>query len=507
MIKKFFRNKSRGQAIVLIVLMFTALIAIIGILSDGGMLLIEYARLKRAVDAASIASAQQFRKNFKPADLTNSAQEFLQLNQSDVFNVQTDTCASQLAKDPPINDSVLCTTPLRKLVRVTASRHVNFGFLRIIGINSTDITASAVGEAASIDLILVVDTSISMTAATNPNDPQGPNVVGIGENPVDCNPTNTCQPMADVKAIARTFAAKLFYPYDRVEIIAITGQKTDGTATRDPVVIWKLQSTGDGPTDQANVDNKLASLVVFQPKPCLNPLSSDNSFNCLYSDPATGVFKGIECPYARYWANPQKSFDPTTCNSTNGGGGLLLAGSSFTDPTIAVRKDSFWAVILLMSGTPNSSFRWSGDTDPQHVNGYCPSVFFPYPYCIQPSMDWTKLTGDPTRNYRTCVAGNCTSPANYSSLDYARDMADYVADPINGQGASIFTIGLGNRIRGSSTANGAQADEAERFLEYASLTAGSANTNHGKYYYAPSPSSLNTIFLDIYKNITTRISQ
>ncbi|MBI1855219.1 MAG: hypothetical protein HYR93_05065, partial [Chloroflexi bacterium] len=64
MLKKFLRNAKRGQAIVIIALMFVGLVAIIGLLTDGGMLLIEYARLKRGIDAAAIAAAQQFRKNF-----------------------------------------------------------------------------------------------------------------------------------------------------------------------------------------------------------------------------------------------------------------------------------------------------------------------------------------------------------------------------------------------------------------------------------------------------------
>lgn len=492
MIQKFFQNAKRGQAIVMIAVMLVGLIAIIGLLTDGGTLLIEYARLKRGIDSASIGAAQQFRKNFTQADLNNAAQEFLQLNQSDVFDVQTDTCLNHPG------DPVLCTTPLRKLVRVTASRHVNFGFLRVIGINSTDITATSIGEAASVDLVLVIDTSISMAAGTTGD----PNIIDPGDDPSQCNLNNTCQPLANVKSIARTFAAKLFYPYDRVAIVALTSQSVNGT--RDPIMVWQLQSTGDGPTDQANVDSHLAGLKVFQPRTCTNPLSNDNLPGPCLNYPDGVNFAGQECPMYRN-TNPN---DPTTCNSTNGGGGLLLAGSEFTDSSISVRKDSFWAVIALFSGTPNSSFPWAGDTG--HPNGYCPNYGGLWgvpnggPLCIQPSMDWTTLTGDPTRHYIT----NGNPSPNYTSLDYARDMADYVADPVNGQGASIFTIGLGNRVENSSTYNGtADPAEAEKFLKYAASTAGGTSANHGKYYYAPDTSTLDTIFLDIYKNITTRISQ
>ena len=471
----------------LVAIAFVGLIAMVGLMTDGGMLLIEYARLKRAVDASSIGAAQQFRKNFTQQDLVNAATEFLQLNQSDVFNVQAETCQTTPG------DPVLCTTPLRKLVRVTASRHVTFGFLRIVGIDSTDITASSVGEAASVDLIMVIDTSISMAASTTGD----PNVIDPGDDPSVCNQDNSCQPLADVKAVAQAFADKLFYPYDRVGIIALTSQTAGGS--RDPALVWTLQSTGVGSTDQARVDAAIASLKVFQPRTCVQPLSSDTAAGPCLNYPDGVDFAGQECPMFRN-TNPN---DPTTCNSTNGGAGLIDAGTEFGDSSIVdVRKDSFWAVVLILSGTPNSSSPWSGDT--HHPNGYCPHYgnLWTGPLCIQPSMDWQAYpaSADPSRH--------TTASSNYTSLDYARDAADYVTDPTNGQGASIFSIGLGNRVEHSSSYGGtADPAEAETYLKYAALTAGGTSANHGNYYYAPDTSNLTGIFDDIYKNITTRISQ
>ncbi len=112
----------------MVAIAFVGLVSMVGLMIDGGTLLLAYANLKRGVDSASIGAAQEFRKNYLQADMTDAAQEFLQLNQNNVFNVTTDTCAT-LPGDP-----VLCTTPLRKLVRVTASETVYFGFLKVIGI-------------------------------------------------------------------------------------------------------------------------------------------------------------------------------------------------------------------------------------------------------------------------------------------------------------------------------------------------------------------------------------
>ena len=567
--KKLLRNRSRGQAIVLVAIAFVGLIAVVGMAMDGGVYLINYATLKRSVDAASIAAAQQFRKNYVQADMTNAVSEFLQLNktqlnQSDLTNIITETCATALTPGDP----ALCTDPPRKLVRVTATQHVNFGFLRVIGWDGVDITASSIGEAASIDMMLVIDTSISMAAATdyvnngnscvglpyNDNIPPGKcaNDVNPLDDPSVCNNNGahgatTCEPMADVLTEAQQFADLLFYPYDRVGVVALTNQVAGDTTTagRNPIVVWDLQSSYvSGVTtidqaatiDQGNVDNAIAGdgvgatntltgLKVFQPVACqwipdpLNP--GGYVFNAVGTDPGdnvpgpclnyapvadplnitcpnAGEFCGQDCPAYRL-SSPH---DPSTCNNTNGGGGLEDAGAEFTNsPTVAVRKDSLWIVVALLTGAPNSSWQLSWDqTAHNYPNGYCPSSNWGAPLCIQPGM--TVSLTDPTRHAQS----NPTS-SSYTSLDYARDMADWVSSPAsaNGQNASIFGICLGNRCRNSTAP--ADATEPEEFLEYASEIAGGTSANHGNYYYSAGVGDLSGIFQDIYNSITTRIAQ
>ena len=56
----------------------------VGLVVDTGILLIEYGKLKRGVDAAAVASAQQYRLSGSVLDKTkleNAARNFLQLNQ------------------------------------------------------------------------------------------------------------------------------------------------------------------------------------------------------------------------------------------------------------------------------------------------------------------------------------------------------------------------------------------------------------------------------------------
>ncbi|MBK7316057.1 hypothetical protein, partial [Candidatus Villigracilis affinis] len=105
-------------------------------------------------------------------------------------------------------------------------------FMRVVGINGSTIQATSVGEAASIDLVLVMDTSLSMAYGTS----GAANKFTIpGDNPHDCNLNDTCQPLLNIKNVARNFVDEfLFFPYDRVAIVTQTEQTPGGS--RDPVL-------------------------------------------------------------------------------------------------------------------------------------------------------------------------------------------------------------------------------------------------------------------------------
>lgn len=469
MLNKFLKNSERGQAIILIAFAIIGMVAMIGLMTDGGILLVEYARLKRGIDAASIAAAQQFRKGFTAAELENAGREFLQLNQSDANEIHIFTCDHPNTE----HDDSLCTTPARKLVRVTASRVVNFGFMRVVGFDSTTITATSVGEAASIDLVLVMDTSASMAFETS----EDPNSSDSGDDPSVCNLDNSCEPLATVKAIARQFVSTtMFFPYDRVAIVAMTSQEPDGN--RMPTIPLRLND-GD---NLAAVDGALANLKVFQPPAC--PSASGP---CLFYN--GGVYETLDCPILT------STGDPSSCTSSNVGGALLLAGSEFgIEP---VRTDSFWVIISLVGGPANASTPDPGD-EAVFPNGYCPPSTWGSPFCRDASAA--------TRHYPTGPSAQF-----YDAEDYARTQADFIGNPVTGQGVTMFTIGLGNLIQNAPSGD---PDAGEKLLQYIALEAGDDPAtpktyfaNHGTYNYAPDTSQLDEIFLAIAKNIITRISQ
>lgn len=494
MIKQIIKKSERGQAIVLLAFAMVGLVAIVGLMTDTGILLIEYAKLKRGIDSAAIASAQQFRRDFTGEDLATAAQQFLILNQSDASNIEVYRCklnpntgVIDNTIDGTEHDEDLCTIPRRKLLRIEATRTVTFGFLRVIGITGTQITASSVGEAASIDIVLVIDTSASMSYETggNPNSPDSPL-----DDPAACNfsAVNPCEPLNTVKEVAIEFLDTMFFPYDRVSIVAMTSQIPDGG--RDHVTVLPLS---DSYTD---VRTAVEDLRVYQPPTCNWGSPASPAFGpCL--NYASGTFVGLDCPIYRRGPDllagtaDDLTYDISSCNSSNIGGALLRAAAEFTIEPI--REDSFWVVIALAGGPANATNSATG-----YPHGYCPAYTWnslTHPFCRDADADtWREYDPDNT-------------DPDFDADDFARYAADYLANPVDGQGITVFTIGLGNLIRGATKGD---ADAGEKLLLYIAETAGDesgVDVNHGLYYYSPDSAGLDEIFGAIAANIFTRLSQ
>ena len=170
------RKLQRGQAMVLIALAFIGLAAFIGLTVDSGILFVQIGHLRRAVDSASLAAANQFREGRPLSELQLAAEEFINLNSLNPASAVIFVCDWN---DPtpgntnPYHDINLCPADddgdgthddshPRKFVRVEATMPVGFAFLPIIGWGSVDIHAEAVSETASVDIVLVIDISQSM---------------------------------------------------------------------------------------------------------------------------------------------------------------------------------------------------------------------------------------------------------------------------------------------------------------------------------------------------------
>jgi hypothetical protein len=228
-IKRKLRNKSnksqRGQILIIVVFAIVGLVSFVGLVVDTGLVFIGNGKLRRAVDAAALAAASQYRKDPNPYGLSKDAFNFLKLNNVDDPSATVFVCNPGY---PAFHEVDLCTTPAkRRLVKVDATSTVNLAFLPVIGIRTITLHATATSEAASLDIVLAMDVSESMTWDNLNGSNQGINLMA---DPAECNnvasstaPTN-CQPFRSIQDAAVDFVSQLFpadgsNQYDRVSII------------------------------------------------------------------------------------------------------------------------------------------------------------------------------------------------------------------------------------------------------------------------------------------------
>ncbi len=418
------RRGERGQALVLIAMAMIGLLAFIGLMVDAGLLFIGVGHLRRAVDAAALAAAAQFREGRTLADQQAAAREVIHLNGVDPSELTLLIC------DPgeSWNMDALCPgtgEPQRKLIYIQAKTKVRFAFLTIIGFHDTEIVADAVSEAASVDVVLVIDTSSSMVfdeptgwesdgnPTCNLDDPSG----------ADGQP-GECHPFEEVKQAATSFVERMYFPYDRVALV-----------TYDNGADTVLSLTDAESTDKTAIQTLIRNLEV---SPRRNDLP--------------------ECTYGT-------DGDPSGCTNTSIGGGLRAAGNEFG---LALRQEAVWVVVLLTDGAANAS-QLGGD--PPKVNEFCPPAWWQEPFCRDLDTDYRRTVLDPdewgrTEPYNPDNHYNASDPyGEYDADDFARDMADYVScaariedaaewcrDSLNyneglgGQGALLYSIGLGQQV-------------------------------------------------------------
>ena len=190
-----------------------ALLFFIGLAVDAGAMYITYGQLKRAVDAAAVAAANDFKSfggNVVTADrvisMEQTAAEMLHLHNVDtgVTTINLRVCDedSDGVRDADLQTSLptfynLCPDTTagespRKLIYVGANMDAPLYFLHLLGFNTINLTTYSISEAAPIDVVIVLDVSESMgvdttspTAYTgsgyNPNGASGCNPVPVGQ--------------------------------------------------------------------------------------------------------------------------------------------------------------------------------------------------------------------------------------------------------------------------------------------------------------------------------------
>ena len=439
------------------------------------------------------AERLQIRQGYQIGDLDSSATEFLSLNGIHDPNALVQVCMDPVpdSSDPNFihHNQALCKVPPQKLVRVYATGTAYLAFLPVIGIDKTTIMAEAISETASVDVVLVLDRSDSMTWGADVGDPM--------RDPSICNNSGTsadgyvgdCEPFDKVKRAAVSFVENRYFPYDSVSVV---------TFDKDARIVMPFSS------NEGDIIAAIKNLRVFQGETSVADQTGQNAIYpngnpSRWYDPG-GVYYGLDCPQADpaiHATNPTLYPDypsPAPCTTTNIGAGLQVAGAQFLNEP----PQSLWVVILLTDGVANAGY----SVEPSGKHDY---------YC--PGPDYTN-TWDNSDIPPKCNDGDKTTrhpnglptdppPPDYDAEDYAYDSADYIA----GQHALFFTIGLGQKVQQVSTVDQANdpgnpnlPGEGEMFLKYA------AEIGEGIYTYAENGAALDAVFSKISANIATRLA-
>ncbi|MBI3361247.1 MAG: VWA domain-containing protein, partial [Chloroflexi bacterium] len=375
----------------------------------------------------------------------------------------------------------------RKLVWVDATQKAPVYFLQLFGVTSVPLRTFSIAEAATVDVVIVIDTSESMGSDTVCD----PNCTIGYTNPDDfdpsaCNAANSCYPLRDAKDAAKALVNTLYDGYDRVAIVNFdyfaTAHPITNSITGDPENL-SLNLGNDNALPDGDAYSAIDSIALHDDAPAarlwwragqnailgkFNPVNpEDRDGDGFDADPA------LPCtmdPDAYGWADDgiPGNYTPTTpCDdddhldaydwnldgvytaadeagiqdyinthghpaspvSTCTGCGMRTASAILRQ---FGRPDSVWVIVFLSDGVANlSDTPATSSTIPDvFPNGFCGGNLdssFWSTVCIDTAPSNPRYCVD--TDSTTCPPGSSwvsTSPP-YSVEDYARDMTDEAA--------------------------------------------------------------------------------
>jgi Flp pilus assembly protein TadG len=126
------REEEDGQAMILVAILMVGLIAVVGLVTDGGMVFTQRRDLQNVADAAAAAGASQIDEDAYRA----SAGETVVVDETAAYDAAT----RYLDDEGNLDYSVTVDT---NRVDVSVSREASTGFLRVLGIDGVEIDASS----------------------------------------------------------------------------------------------------------------------------------------------------------------------------------------------------------------------------------------------------------------------------------------------------------------------------------------------------------------------------
>jgi hypothetical protein len=486
----------RGQVLVLFVISFLTLATFAGLVTDAGSLYVTYAQLKRAVDSAAVAAANNLKYSAlsyteRQTRITEAAREMIDIhNIADISLMEVYTCDDTGLPAEFVDDCPGVGEEPRKLAWVQATQDAPVYFLRLVGIQDVPLTVRSIGEAATVDLVLVIDSSQSMASET-PG-------YGSNYNPnVSCNPSDTCEPLQTAKDAAKVLVNNMFEGYDQIAIVNFDFESQ-----------IKINLTS---TPYSSVIDAIDDIDAHDDTPI--PI---------------GLIPGMFNPFNVEMITPGDPPNPDPNKavfSTCTGCGIREAGEILE---AYGRRDSVWVIVFLSDGSTNVS-DLPPNVDSIFPNGFCggdiDERLWTNPMCRDELPD-TRHCGpyhvDKGLDITNCPPGSTwaiTSPP-YDVEDYARDMIDQIAlwdpdeaeDHIKANEVTIFSIGLGFAAVHPHYAG-------EEMLRYMANVGENGSREGdkcdgvdpkitcGNYYYTEDASNLAQIYEDIAGRIFSRISK
>jgi hypothetical protein len=571
----------KGQALVILAVSFLAILAFVGLATDAGSLYITYTQLKRGVDAAAVAAANNIKVHSvgetmaqRKVKIVEAAREMLQLNRvTNVSTLQVYLCSDS---GRPAGFVSLCPNlaageTARKLAWVQATQNAPVYFLRLFGIQTVPLTVSSVGEAATVDMVLVFDTSESMASDTNCGSDNSctPNYNPTNFNPAQCNANNDCYPLRQAKDAAKNLIQGLFDGYDQVSVVTF-----DYKAVVQFPLSSDLAAAQNAIDTQVNVhDDAPYGLIdwTYYPGKKFNPIFPDdrdgNGVDADPGDPCTlygdgtpwekpdpfnpntwkpcdddSILDTFDWTGDHQWDSSDDSYarthnkDPfaagtyevTSLLSTCTGCGIRVGTQELKN---GGRPGSVWIMVLLSDGIANLSdtHNTSSTVPGSFIYGFCgnqPGSSF-WPSCIDyniPGFSAGRYCIDSPASQCPPGTTHTNTSAPYSVEDYAMDMTDAAGllqstnshEP-KGEDIVIYSIGLGAASSGANLLryvadigdNGIRdwGTSSDPCFDPSTNTFLPPTSNCGNYYYAPSGAYLDQIFEHIAAQIFTKISR
>ena len=150
-------KKQGGQVLIMMALSAVVLIAIVGLAVDSGLGYLIKAKLNSAVDSASLAAARAVtlgdNQTAQAANARQSAKEFFDINYPDKFLMST----------PVLNPVSVTFDKGLVTIDVSATASMPVSLMGILGFKTLNVAASAQTIRKDLDMMLVMDTSGSLT--------------------------------------------------------------------------------------------------------------------------------------------------------------------------------------------------------------------------------------------------------------------------------------------------------------------------------------------------------